>query len=134
MSLPFTQNLQRLQICIRHHEPLRAGVLEVDLHAGVAALAFVVEHDAFAEFRVLYALAELETLRHVGDEGFLEWRFSNLCGTHDGVARAHLFDEFLGDLADEARWSLIHLAAVEAPVLGVGDVELALGARDADVT
>ena len=51
---PEANHLQsnRLQIRIRHHQPLRASVFEVDLHARVGAGAFCVQHHANAETRM----------------------------------------------------------------------------------
>src|SRR5262245_44173189 len=50
--------LHQLQVRVGDDEPLRAFVLEVDLHARVRAAAFAVEHDALAELAVAHALAE----------------------------------------------------------------------------
>src|SRR4051812_44040513 len=49
----------RLQVRVRQHEPLRRTLpFEIHLDASVAALAFDVQNNAFAEFAVAHALAQ----------------------------------------------------------------------------
>src|SRR6184192_3178378 len=50
--------LGSLQLGDAQGEPLHAQVAEVHLHAGLAALAFGVDDDAGAEFRMHYVLAD----------------------------------------------------------------------------
>ena len=48
------------QIGVRHDQPLAAGVLEIDLHPGVAALTLVIQHHPLAELRMRHPLAQPE--------------------------------------------------------------------------
>ena len=55
----------RYQVRVRDDEPLAAGRLEVDLHAGLGSLSFVHQHDTRAELRVLDPLPEAQSVRSV---------------------------------------------------------------------
>src|SRR5690349_23526352 len=91
------------------------------------AAAFAVQDDAFAELAVAYALAEAHAARKRRLGGAAVDRARH---DHRGP---HLFDELGGDLAQEPRWDREAFLAVQPPLLGVREVQLALGARDTDV-
>src|SRR5690606_30989255 len=61
--------LRGLEVGVGEDEPFAAGVVEVDLHAGVGAGAFHVGDDAGAEFGVGHVLADGEAGRAVVDDG-----------------------------------------------------------------
>src|SRR5690606_14440683 len=120
------RRLHQLEVRIGDDEPLRADALEIDLDAGVSAAAFAVQHDAFAELVVPDALPE-PNAEGLGGRGVAVQRPGN------DQRRTHLLEQLRRYLADEARRRREALLAVQPPVLGIGEVALALRARDADV-
>ena len=47
---------------------------------------------------------------------------------------ADFFDQLLGDIANKSRWSIVMIAAVHAPRLGIGEIQLLARPRDTHVT
>ena len=104
--------------------------MEVDLHAGVGALALVAEHDAVAETRMTHHGAESDG--HVLDARHLlrpcrGERRADIQPGADGL------DMFGGDLAEETRGQGGRLLAVQAALFGMGEIESFAGARHAHV-
>ena len=46
---------------------------------------------------------------------------------------ADFFDQLLGDVANKSRWSIVMIAAVHASRLGIGEIQLLSGPRDAHI-
>src|SRR3569623_14516 len=120
----------RLQLGVGQHQPFAADAGEVHLHARRTALAFVMGNHAFAEGGMHAVLAELQTAgRRFGQHTlFCAGRRPADMGT-----RPHLLQQLRGNLAQEPRRARITFGAVQPPAFGVGEIELALGAGDADV-
>ena len=95
-----------------------------------APVALDVEDDAVAELAVAHARAEA----HAGHRRLLGPKAPHRHRARHLHARAHLLDELFGDLAHEARDLPVAVDAVQAPLLGVAQVQAAHGARHADIT
>ena len=50
--------LQCVKVSVSHYQPTTTHVLEIDLDPGMLALAFVLQHNTFAEFCVVHALPQ----------------------------------------------------------------------------
>ena len=94
------------------------------------AAAGAAQHDAFAELAVPNALSELQAAR----DRDLRSLAASVDGPRHDHRGAHFLHELGGDLAEEARRHRVAYLAVQPALLRMGDVQLALGARDADVT
>src|SRR2546427_9359209 len=127
--------LGSLQLGDAQGEPLHAQVAEVHLHAGLAALAFGIDDDAGAEFRMHYVLADAKA---TGVARFLEHGLLLFCRSPDeflpsGKARCEPLHEPLGDLLEEARRDVVARLAVQQAGLRVREVQAMARARDRDV-
>ena len=110
---------------------LHAERREVHLDVGLRPLAFHLEDHALAELLVAHARAEpdarapaprparLKRPAATGREIWMRGRTSSI--------------EILGNLRDEARRRAVVVHAVQAALLGVGEIQLLHGARRADV-
>src|SRR4051794_20164088 len=98
----------------------------------MGSVAFHVQHHAFTETAMFDARAEPYAWRH----GVFHRR-SESAGGDDGAMhlhpRAHFFDELRRHFLDEARRDAVTVDAVQATLLGVGEIELLHGPRNADI-
>src|SRR5690606_38496748 len=127
----FMASSHQLEVRVRDHEPLRAALLEVHLHAGVGTAALGVQHDALAELAVADALSEPDSPRRVLTGVRACAALED--GARDDHRRPDLFDQLRGDLAQEPGRRGVTLLAVQAALLRVGQEQPALRAGDADV-
>src|SRR5580704_4839171 len=127
-----THALQGGEVGILHHQPLGTLALEAYLYPGVRAVALDIEDHPVAELAVPHPRAQA----HAPGRGLL----GGGAEAPDGHRarhlhpRAHLFQELLGDLADEARGLAVGVDAVQAALLGAGEIQLPHGACHADIT
>src|SRR3984957_13164187 len=132
--------LHHFQIRVLQHEPFGSLLLEIYLYARVWSLAFNRKHHAFAEFAVAYAGSK----PHAVADGFHQRTASQRataarCGAvgcrrvRNADSRPHLLDHRRRNLLDEARRRVIAVHAVQAALLGIGEIQLLHRARHADV-
>src|SRR2546430_11397656 len=110
--------LGSLQLGDAQGEPLHAQVAEVHLHAGIAALAFGIDDDAGAEFRMHYVLADA---KGTGVASFLEHGLLLFCRSPGEFlapveARRQPLHELPRDLLEEARRDVV--ARLSLPQVG----------------
>src|SRR5262245_61788175 len=113
------------------HQPLGALMLEVDLDPRVLAMALDREHHAVAELLMAHPLAEPQAPGLIVEISAGASR--GVDRARDVDARPDLLDELVGHLGDEARGRAVAVHAVHAPLLGVGQVQVAHGPRGPDV-
>ena len=92
--------------------------------------ALEVENHAVAELAVAHARTEA----HAADRRLLGTEAADRHRSRDLHARAHLLDQPFGNLAHEARHLAVAVDAVQAPLLGVTQVQLTHGAGHAHIT
>ena len=91
-----------------------------------------IEHDAVAELLVTHPLAEPQAARLLVREAGRA-RAGDVHGPRHLDARPDFLDELGRHLGDEPRRRAVAVHAVHAPLLGVGEVQLAHGPRGADI-